>query len=827
MLKVLNKIIFPVGIIVLIAASVAAAPLSDEEIRYLKEKEEITFAFQPEHAPFEFIQKANRSGMNVELAQWIATDLGFKARFVAAPLKKSKDMLIKGQVDAVTSMFHTPEREEDFDFTYTLIPTPITIYVRTDETGIRDIYDLSGKTVAIMGGGYAVQILTERGIECKTVFGKTMIDTIKLLSAKKADALIGNELVTMHHVYSTGLPDIKRIGEPLYTAKLAMAVKKDNRILLQILNKGIINAQKDGILYKIQGKWLGSDYSRERISLITYLVPTLIGTIIILLVVLMTLMWNRKLQQKVDQKTREYAASEERLRLFFENSPDAIFIETEDGMVVDVNTQACRLHKMEKDELVGKHISAIVPSDQAVTVEQNFGKWFTGELQRCESESLASDGTIVPVELIGTPLEVNGRKVVQINARNITLRKQAEEEMRRAKELAEEAREMAMQAKEMAEAANLAKSEFLANMSHEIRTPLNGIVGMAQLLTDTEMTEEQDSCAETILQSTNGLLNIINHVLDISKIEAGEMDVRSHPIDLHQLCNTICQLFAAQAEKDGLEFSCYCSDDVPVCLTGDEGLIEQILVNLASNALKFTHKGSVTINVECHKKDEEGAEIYFQVIDTGIGISKELQEHIFDKFTQVDGSSKRLYGGTGLGLAICRHLVELMGGTIGVISSVGTGSTFYFTLSLKLCKEGFPVQTNQHEPSALTKVREGIRVLLVEDNVVNQKVAKAMLRKSGCIVDGVENGQDALHQLQKEDYDIAFMDCQMPIMDGFEATRRIRQLEEPYCSTPIVAITAHAMKEDREKCLQSGMNDYLSKPVSREYLTAIINKYCA
>ncbi|MCF7848645.1 MAG: transporter substrate-binding domain-containing protein [Kiritimatiellales bacterium] len=827
MIKRVQRGLLPLGIMALISAAVAASPLSDEEIAYLKEKQEITFAFQPAHAPFEFIVKSNRSGMNIELAQWIATELGFKAKFVPAPLKKGQEMLLSGEVDALTSIFDTLEREENFSFTYTLMPTPLTMYVRSEDAGIKDIYDLAGKTVALLGGGYSGQILEERGIECKTVSGRTVSDTIKLLSTKKADALIGNEIVTRHHIFTTGLADIKRVGEPLYTARLCMAVKKDNHLLLQILNKGIVNAQKDGTLYKIQGKWLGSDYSRERRSLVRHFVPTIIVFSVILLITLMTLLWNRSLQRTVARKTREYAASEERLRLFFENAPDAMFVETEDGIIVDVNTEACHLHKMERDELIGKNIGELVPAGQAHSVEKNFSKWFTGALRRCESESLAADGTIVPVELIGTPLVVDGQNVVQINARDMTLRKKTEEEMRKAREMAEEAREMAMQAKEMAEAANQAKSEFLANMSHEIRTPLNGIVGMAQLLADTEMSEEQTVCAETILQSTNGLLNIINHVLDISKIEAGEMDVRNTPVNLRRLCGTINQLFAVQAEKDNLEFICRCDDGIPPCLMGDEGLIEQVLVNLTSNALKFTHKGSVTVNVDCHTKNEKRAEIYFQVIDTGIGISKEHQQYIFDKFTQADGSSKRMYGGTGLGLAICKHLVELMGGKIGVVSSIGSGAVFHFTLALPICKSDVGPQPEQKEqPISTGAVREGVRALLVEDNKVNQKVAMAMLRKAGCLVDGVENGHDALHQLQKEDYDIVFMDCQMPIMDGFEATRRIRQMREPYGNTPIIAVTAHAMKDDREKCLLAGMDDYLSKPVSRKQLTAIINQYC-
>jgi CheY-like chemotaxis protein len=256
---------------------------------------------------------------------------------------------------------------------------------------------------------------------------------------------------------------------------------------------------------------------------------------------------------------------------------------------------------------------------------------------------------------------------------------------------------------------------------------------------------------------------------------------------------------------------------------GDEGLLEQILVNLVGNAIKFTHQGSVTLNVERHANGPAG-ELYFQIIDTGIGIPKEQQATIFEKFMQVDGSAKRMYGGTGLGLAICKQLIELMGGRIGLISSSGRGSTFFFNLAL-------PPATPPSEPKSPrgdqieTLVRPNVKVLLVEDNKVNQKVAEAILRKAGCLVDIAGNGQDAIQQIRKGSYDVVLMDCQMPIMDGFEATAQIRAMHSEISQIPIIAITAHAMKDDRQKCIDGGMNDYISKPVSRKDLVALINQY--
>ena len=808
----------------LFAGNLLAAPLSDEERAYLENKGEIVFVSQPNHAPFEFIRKKHLSGMNVELAQWMAADMGFKIRFETAPLTEALEMLRSGQVDAMTSLFYTRTRDSEFNFSTTLKLTPITLFVRSDREDIADIHDLEGLRVVIMGSSHALEILQRRNVTCRTRFMPTMEECIALVVAGEVDAMVGNELVTQHYLYSSESIGLKLVGDPLFTARLCMAVRQDNDILLGILNKGIAHAQKSGMLYKIQGKWLGSEYSKNRLPLRTYLLIVSLGAALVTGLVLMILLWNRKLRQKVEKHTRQFADSEERLRQFFENSPDAVFVLEKEGGIVAVNSRACTFVKMKKGELLSKTIYDLAPEDQHAAVRENLEMWFSGKLQLCEGFSQASDGNVTPIEMTGNLLKLQRLPVLQIHARDITLRKEAEEKLHAARKLAEKAREMAENATEMAETASHAKSEFLANMSHEIRTPLNGIVGMAELLDDTPpLTREQQNCTETILQSTTGLLSIINHVLDISKIEAGQMDVRISSIDLRDLCDKVFDQFSAPAKKIGVALHCACTDDVPLYVEGDEGLIEQVVINLVGNALKFTHNGSITLNIECRKKGPGGAELHFQVIDTGIGIPKGKQATIFEKFIQADGSTKRMYGGTGLGLAICKQLVELLGGTIGLISSTGQGSTFFF--SLVLPQASHPAQLKDPRADKVPEMRADIKVLLVEDNKVNQKVAMAILRKAGCQVDAVENGQDAIQQVAKQAYDIVLMDCQMPVMDGFEATAQIRAMGGAVAQTPIIAITAHAMKDDRKKCLDSGMNDYISKPVSRNELIALINKY--
>lgn len=815
-----------ITVIALLASTLRADHLSDEEHAYLEAKGEIVFAVQPNHAPFEFARKKYLSGMNVELAQWMAADMGFKVRFEIAPLTEALEMLRNGQVDAMTSLFYTPDRDSEFNFSSTLKLTPITLFVRSDCNDIADISDLEGRRVAIMASSLALETLQRHNVTCEIKFVPTMRESIDLVVNGDADAMIGNELVTQHHLYAATSSDLKLVGDPLFTARLCMAVRKDNDMLHRLLNKGIEHAQRSGTLYKIQGKWLGSEYSKHRMPLHTYLTLVSLGAIFIAGISLIILLWNRKLRQTVENRTRQFSDSEERLRQFFENSPDAVFVLEKGGSIVAVNSRACTFVKMKKEELLTKTIYDLAPEDQHADVRKNLNLWFSGKMKRCEGFSQASDGVITPIEMTGNLLKLHGHPALQIHARDISIRKEAEEKLYAARQLAEESKEMAENATEMAEAASQAKSEFLANMSHEIRTPLNGIVGMTELLGDSPLTDEQQNCIETILQSTTGLLNIINHVLDISKIEAGQMDVRPSSIDLRGLCSKVYGLFRAPAKQNDVRLHCDCLDNVPLYVEGDEGLIEQVVINLVGNAIKFTHKGSITLNIECRQKGADGAELHFQVIDTGIGVSKEKQKTVFEKFTQADGSTKRMYGGTGLGLAICKQLIELMGGTIGLISSPGHGSTFFFSLTLP--QASHPAKQKEPQTDKAPEVlRAGITVLLVEDNKVNQTVALAILRKAGCQVDAVENGQDAIQQVAQKNYDIVLMDCQMPVMDGFEATAQIRAMGGAIAQIPIIAITAHAMKDDREKCIDSGMNDYISKPVNRNELVALINQYAS
>jgi len=1019
----------------------------------------IRFVYHGNFMPIEFTNTdGEAAGIMPDFVRWLAKRIGFEPEFYAATPAEAREGLASGKYDAMATYVYGGEPREGIAVTPAVMEIPNFFFVPADSP-IRSISDLHGAVIAVEGKGNLGFDYTRR--LCDTLDG-----TVKAVMSGRADALVCMEPLLRYYCHTEeGACDLRAVEPALGISKTSIAVTKANQPLHAILSRGVEESNRSGVIRWITREWVGPEYGTVGAKVLQRIQYVVLGLVLLLVAVLLFWLWDIRLARRVSKKTEQLQSSEERLRTIFQNSPDAIFIEDEEGVVLDANPAACTFHGVTRGELIGQNVLDLVPEDRREDVKKEFKKWFTGEIEQYEGFSQTGDGRTVPVEVIGALISYEEKTAVLLLVRDTTQRKWAEQALRESEmryrglietqnnlivrvdmdgeltfvneafcrfagrsrgeligqyldayiyyedvadpeklkkmltsrrervvtverrmrartgaawvrweslavfdesdqaveiqyvgqditerrqmnevlkeserrlsflfeeiphiavkgynakreaifwnraseelfgyskkealgkkmeelvlspdrreemisafdawvETGEEvpsgemmkchadgreisvyssclatrnqqgeremyiidvdlsqlkrANEELVKAKEYAEKASRAKSEFLANISHEIRTPMNGVMGMTDLLLDSKLDEGQRDYAKIILESTQELMGLIDELLDISRIEAGEIRLTPEPFNPREVVEKVVLLFTDRAGKKGVDLSVAIHPDVPEKMMGDAGRIRQILINLVGNALKFTHDGHVQIRMQV-EKTEDGWDLLCDVKDTGIGMNSELQAQVFEKFTQGDSSSKRKHGGAGLGLAITKQLVELMGGTISVASEEGKGTSFDFNLRLP------DLEFDATEAEVVEPLEKGMhpkikaRILLVEDNLVNQKVATAMLKNMGCRIRVAPNGAQALQQISNHKFDLIFMDCQMPILDGFETTRAIREMVGAIRDIPIVAMTAHALKEDRQACLDAGMDDYIAKPVDRSKLFAILRKYC-
>jgi PAS domain S-box-containing protein len=492
-----------------------------------------------------------------------------------------------------------------------------------------------------------------------------------------------------------------------------------------------------------------------------------------------------------------------------EGSGPMLWIDFKSTLVTYANRAACEFLGMRADEVAGMRIAQIDVrfSSEALQPLDEMLRG-TGKPVNFHTVYRRKDGELRYVDATASLADQGEREIYIVSFKDITERKKAKEEMRRAKLLAEEAAQ--------------AKSEFVANMSHEIRTPMNAIIGMSHLISKTDLAPRQRDYVDRLRASAGHLLGIIDDILDISKMEAGKMDIEHTPFDFSAVLDNVTNLIAEKSHAKGLQLLLDVAPNVPGRMVGDSLRIGQVLVNYANNAVKYTDRGHIAIEVRVQERDANGALLLFRVRDTGIGITEEQMPRLFQSFHQADASTTRKYGGTGLGLAISRQLAKLMGGDAGVESRFGEGSTFWFTARIGIEAEATQSMPTTNDSPALAELMQApssARVLLVEDNDINQIVAREILQDAGFTVDVADNGQIGLGMVQQADYALVLMDMQMPVMDGLTATREIRKLAG--CAhLPIIAMTANAMQRDRDRCMEAGMNDFLGKPVDPDALCA-------
>ncbi len=495
---------------------------------------------------------------------------------------------------------------------------------------------------------------------------------------------------------------------------------------------------------------------------------------------------------------------EQLLQSIFDTVQIGISMTDEEGVFYDVNRKFCEIYSYNYEEFIGKQFTFLFPEEvraERLDYHRNFiaGK---GEIPP-DAVVLRKDGSKIFATTSSAILVMNnGRKYRLTSVMDITSRKKIEEEL--------------IISKEKAEQATIAKSQFLSIMSHEIRTPMNAVIGLAHLLLQENLSDDQKENLKTLKSSADNLLTLINDILDYNRIESGEVELSKLDFNLKELVNGISQSHSILAKEKNIKLTLTIDSELPDYIVGDPSRLSQILANLVANGIKFTEWGHVTVEVLQKTKTKQSIVIEFIISDTGIGISKEKLDHIFERFTQESSDSTRKYGGTGLGLAISKKLIELHGSSINIESKIGVGSKFNFSIEFQL-----PVSKKSDSDLNLFSPEhrlEGVRVLLVEDNEINQLVVNKFLKKWHVNSDLAVNGKLAIEKIEQNDYELILMDLQMPVMDGYEATVEIRKMADKKALIPIIALTASAVSEVKDRVIQSGMDDFISKPFTPDEL---------
>jgi len=773
--------------------------LSKDEEEYLRDKKIITMCIDPHWLPYEaFNKKGEHIGITADTFKILSKNLDIPFQAIQTKTwEESIESAKRRKCDLFSLAMETPERKKYMNFTSPYLIIPLVIVTKPDVTFIDDLTRLKEKKIGVVKGYAFNEIYRKKYKNLKIVDVQNVDDGLKQVANGEIFGFIGTIASVGYRFQTDYIGELKISGKFDEKWKLGIGVRNDDPKLLAIMEKAIASiGMKEK--QKILNSWISIKVEK---SVDYKLLFSLIGGLIF--VILLVIFWNRKLSRinKESQRLQnELNQQKELLEYILDNALESIAI-FENNSCIHINLAGIESYGFkDKNDAIGfKALDFIAPA----YVEDIKNKLLENFEEPYETMALKRDATEFPVIVRGQNIMLHNRKLRIVSVLDLTEIKQKEQQLLDAKNSAEEATRL--------------KSEFLANMSHEIRTPMNGIIGMVHLALQTELNTKQKHFLEKIDISAKSLLGIISDILDFSKVEAGKLKIERASFDLRLMVDEVMSLISMVTFEKGIELSLEYSKDVSFILYGDKLRLSQIFTNILSNAVKFTQTGFIAITISKQENDR----YRFEVRDTGIGLTEEQIEKLFVSFVQADGSTTRKYGGTGLGLSISKQLVELMDGEIGVESELGVGSCFSFEIPLESAIEESIEKEKQYTLEDIQILR-GATVLLTEDNIINQEIIIGLLEDSGIEIDVANNGQEALLMVENKKYDLILMDLQMPIMDGYKATRIIREADK---KIPIIALTANAMYEDMQKTKTAGMNKHLNKPIEVNELYATLLEY--
>ncbi len=845
------------------AAMAQEVSLSPEQRAWLAAHPEIKIGPDPTFAPIEYFNENGEfSGIAADYLRLLEKKLGvvFKVERLA-DWDTSVKMAKNHQIDVWTAAVETPSRSEYMSFTAPYLKVPAVIMIRNG-SNLPENLTLETLTDLRIGvvGRYAVhEYIAETHPDLPLIVMPNVETGLQKLSFGEIDVFIGNIATAVRYVKSAGIGNISVAGETGFTYEWSLANRKDWPILSGILQAGL-NAITEDEAKEITDRWISL---RKAESIWTPVLIFELITAACIIFVIGLLIWTRSLRRLVSQRTKtlehELAARrkyEEEIKKQKDLLDEVGSLGTIGGWELEIRTNKLTwsnatydIHDRPRDFVpTVESVANAYPDDARETLLEAVKKCIeTGTPYDLELPLVSSKGRHKWVRTRGICHMEDGIAVRVYGAlQDVTYRREVQLDLQRSKEeLAAQLKEVEYSHSELekqaaalveladqqkiltdkAESGERSKAEFLATMSHEIRTPMTGILGMADLLLMGDLSQDQRKKAQTIKNSGEMLLTILNDVLDQSKLDSGKFELSNEDVCLPDLIQGTLDLLGDKATEKGLTLDFDPPEDLPVGINIDSVRLRQILTNLISNAIKFTDTGSVKLSVTIDNSEEQQG-LHFSVTDNGIGISDEHQKRLFQRFEQADAATARKYGGSGLGLSICKQLVELMGGDIGVESVLGEGSKFWFTV---------PLVPSTHEmtseylttPVPLPAQGSPLSILLAEDNAINQALISALLERAGHTVEIVDDGQKAVDAALAGAFDLLLMDVRMPLLEGPEATRQIRASGHPNADIPIIAITADAMKENIQGFLDAGMNAVETKPVNLPKLLRTITTVMA